>query len=91
MKLNDAIVNSLPAPDSTAAKLYADDSIPHFAVRVSKAGGKSFVLTLGTERRASPSAATQSSRLPKLARRRAKSWPSASWVWSTNRSRPSAP
>jgi integrase len=50
MKLNDAIVNSLPAPDSTAAKLYADDSIPHFAVRVSKAGGKSFVLTLGTER-----------------------------------------
>ena len=50
MKLNDAIVNSLPAPDSAAAKLYGDDSIPHFAVRVTKAGAKSFVLTLGRER-----------------------------------------
>src|SRR4051794_6596748 len=50
MKLNDAIVNSLPAPSATAAKLYADDSIPHFAVRVTKAGAKSFVLTIGRER-----------------------------------------
>lgn len=50
MKLNDAILNSLPAPTDTAAKLYADDSIPHFAVRVTKAGAKSFVLTLGRDR-----------------------------------------
>lgn len=50
MKLNDAIVSSLPTPAETAAKLYADDSIPHFAVRVTKAGAKSFVLTLGRQR-----------------------------------------
>src|SRR5690242_11439889 len=51
MRLNDAIVNGLRAPGSAAAKLYADDSIPHFAVRVTKAGAKSFVLTLGSERK----------------------------------------
>jgi hypothetical protein len=50
MKLNDAIVNSLAPPKSAAAKLYSDDSIPHFAVRVTKAGAKSFVLTVGRER-----------------------------------------
>jgi integrase len=50
MKLNDAIVNGLRPPESAAAKLYTDDSIPHFAVRVTKAGAKSFVLTVGRER-----------------------------------------
>jgi len=43
MKLNDAKLQSLPAPDTVAAKLYSDDSIPYFAVRVTQAGAKSFV------------------------------------------------
>ena len=50
MKLSDMTVQKLPAPEGTAAKLYADDSIPNFAVRVTQRGAKSFVLTVGKER-----------------------------------------
>ncbi|HEV8678084.1 MAG TPA: Arm DNA-binding domain-containing protein, partial [Stellaceae bacterium] len=50
MKLSDMTVQKLPVPEGAAAKLYADDSIPNFAVRVTQRGAKSFVLTVGKER-----------------------------------------
>jgi hypothetical protein len=49
MKINDAILQSLPVPTDTAAKLYTDDSIPNFAIRVTRAGSKSFVQIVGRD------------------------------------------
>lgn len=39
------------APPAAGQKLYADDAIPGFGVRVSQGGSKTFVLTVGSERR----------------------------------------
>ena len=49
MKLTDMTVQKLPAPEN-GAKLYADDSLRNFALKVTQGGAKSFVLTVGRER-----------------------------------------
>jgi hypothetical protein len=43
-------VQKLPTPES-GSKVYSDDSLPNFAVRVRNTGTKTFILTLGTERK----------------------------------------
>ena len=50
MKLTDRSIAALQPPTG-GQKLYADDSISGFGVRVSAGGAKAFVLTLGIERR----------------------------------------
>lgn len=49
MRLNDMTVQKIPKPQS-GQKLYGDDTLPGFGVRVSFGGSKTFVLTVGTER-----------------------------------------
>lgn len=49
MRLTDIVVRSLPPPE-TGAKIYADDQLDGFGVRVSQGGTKSFVLTFGHSR-----------------------------------------
>jgi integrase len=49
MRLTDATVKSLPAPQS-GAKIYVCDQLEGFGVRVSQGGTKSFVLTYGKHR-----------------------------------------
>src|SRR5216684_2117629 len=48
MRLTDRTIAALPSPEH-GQKLYSDDAIPGFGVRVGKS--RTFVLTLGTERR----------------------------------------
>src|SRR3954470_16004400 len=49
MRLTDRQLSSLPIPDK-GQKLYSDDTVPGFAVRVSQGGSKTFVLTYGAKR-----------------------------------------
>jgi integrase len=49
VRLNDMTIQKLPKPQS-GQKLYGDDTLPGFGVRVSFGGSKTFVLTVGTER-----------------------------------------
>jgi integrase len=49
MRLSDRTIQTLPVP-GRGQKLYADDSLTGFAVRVSQGGSKTFVLTLGEAR-----------------------------------------
>jgi Arm domain-containing DNA-binding protein len=49
MKLTDMTLQKLPKPER-GAKLYSDDTLPSFGVKVTQGGAKSFVLTLGRER-----------------------------------------
>ncbi len=50
MRLTDISIRNLPAP-ATGQKIYRDDVLTGFCVRVSRGGTKSFVLVYGTERR----------------------------------------
>jgi Arm DNA-binding domain len=50
MRFTDMTVQKLPSPER-GQKLYSDDSLPGFAVRVSQGGGKSFLVVVGRERR----------------------------------------
>lgn len=50
MRLGDLTIKSLPVPDR-GQKLYSDDSLPGFAVRVSQGGTKTFLAVVGKERR----------------------------------------
>jgi len=43
-------VQKLPTPES-GSKVYSDDSLLSFAVRVRNTGTKTFILTLGTKRK----------------------------------------
>ena len=49
MKLTDLAIWSLPLPEK-GVKLYADDGLSGFGVRVSQGGSKSFTLTYGSAR-----------------------------------------
>lgn len=49
MKLTDVTIRNLPAPPE-GFKIYADDQITGFGVRVTTAGAKAFVLTYGRHR-----------------------------------------
>ena len=49
MKFTDISIRNLPIPEK-GLKLYADDAIPGFGVRVSQGGTKSFILTYGDRR-----------------------------------------
>ena len=49
MKLTDIVVRNLAAPAS-GQKLYPDDSLPGFGVRVSQGGTKTFTLVYGRDR-----------------------------------------
>lgn len=68
MSLTERAVAAL-SPPAAGQKFHADGSIPGFGVRVSQGGAKAFVLTVGEERRRSPSAATPSFPSPKPATR----------------------
>jgi integrase len=48
MRLTDRTIAALPSPER-GQKLYTDDALPGFGVRVGK--GRTFVLTVGTDRR----------------------------------------
>jgi integrase len=50
MRLSDRQIAALPSPER-GQKLYSDDTVPGFAVRVSQGGAKTFVLTYGADRR----------------------------------------
>jgi integrase len=50
MRLTDLTVQKLPAPER-GQKLYTDDTLPGFGIRVSQGGSRSFVVILGAERR----------------------------------------
>lgn len=50
MRLTDLMLTKLPAPE-TGAKVYADDTLEGFGVRVSQGGTRAFVLTYGADRR----------------------------------------
>lgn len=49
MRLTDIVVRSLPPPDR-GAKIYADDQLDGFGIRVSQGGTRAFVLTHGRTR-----------------------------------------
>jgi integrase len=49
MRLADRTIAALPAPQR-GQKLYTDDTIPGFAIRISQGGAKTFVLTMGANR-----------------------------------------
>ena len=49
MRLADRAIASLPTPEH-GQKLYTDDSLAGFAVRVSQGGSRTFVLTYGADR-----------------------------------------
>jgi integrase len=49
MRLNDRSISALLPPER-GQKLYTDDTLQGFAIRVSQGGAKTFVLTFGTER-----------------------------------------
>lgn len=49
MKLTDIVVRNLPPP-AKGQKLYADDGLPGFGVRVSQGGAKTFTLVHGRNR-----------------------------------------
>ena len=46
VRLTDMTVQKLPTPES-GSKVYSDDSLPSFAVRVRNTGTKTFILTIG--------------------------------------------
>ena len=50
MSLTDRQVAALPFP-KTGQKIHTDSAIPGFGVRISQGGAKTFVLTVGAERR----------------------------------------
>lgn len=49
MKLTDRTIAALPTPERHQ-RLYSDDALASFGIRVSKGGSKTFVLTLGQDR-----------------------------------------
>lgn len=49
VKITDIVVRNLPAPP-TGAKVYVDDQLTGFGVRVTAKGVKAFILTYGTNR-----------------------------------------
>ena len=49
MHLTDIAVRALAAPER-GAKIYADDAMPGFGVRVSQGGSRAFTLTMGEGR-----------------------------------------
>lgn len=50
MKLTDMTLQKLLAPES-GAKIYSDDILPSFGVKVRHGGSKTFILTVGRERK----------------------------------------
>src|SRR5688572_29679668 len=50
MRFSDMTVQKLPPPEK-GQKLYADDTLPGFAIRVSQGGTKSFLAIVGKERK----------------------------------------
>src|SRR4051795_12269026 len=49
MRLTDRGIAALPIPDK-GQKLYSDETLPGFGIRVSQGGSKTFVLTTGANR-----------------------------------------
>src|SRR6267154_733432 len=50
MSLTDRAIAALPSPVN-GQQFHGDRSVPGFGIRVSQGGAKTFVLTVGTERR----------------------------------------
>ena len=61
MRLTDMTLQKLPAP-ARGQKLYTDDIVPGFAVRVSQGGTRTFLAIVGKERRSDPWPPRQSRR-----------------------------
>jgi hypothetical protein len=46
MKLTDRTLQKPPTPER-GSKLFSDDSLPSFGVKITQGGAKSFILTIG--------------------------------------------
>ena len=74
MRLTDISIRALTAPEQ-GAKIYADDTMPGFGVRVSQGGSKAFTLTMGESRER-----ITIGRYPVISLAEARARPSGSWL-----------